>query len=243
MFTNNNSTGSGISLWSFGDGSISVSNGPVAHDYTSDGCFDVTLTVTDTLGCSTTETYSDIVCLDPNPIANFVFDPSVTDISNTTIQFENLSENAVNYYWDFGDNSAQSNLENPVHIYGDTAREYIITLVAENQFGCTDTALSKIVIRDILLYWVPNAFTPDNDEFNQTFKPIFTSGFDPYDYTLLIFNRWGELLFESHNHEVGWNGKYVGNYVEDGVYVWKIEFKETMTDKRHTVYGHVTIIR
>jgi gliding motility-associated-like protein len=90
---------------------------------------------------------------------------------------------------------------------------------------------------------VPNAFTPDNDEFNQTFKPIFTSGFDPMDYTLLIFDRWGELIFESHNHDVGWDGKFQGNFVQDGVYVWRIEFKETMTDKRHKVFGHVSILR
>ena len=73
---------------------------------------------------------------------------------------------------------------------------------------------------------MPNAFTPDDDEFNQTFMPVFTSGFDPQDFTLLIFDRWGELIFESHNHDVGWDGKFQGKLVQDGVYVWKIEFKE-----------------
>ena len=111
-----------------------------------------------------------------------------------------------------------------------------------NQKLCLKS-FTTIFDKDVLLYWVPNAFTPDGDEFNQVFKPIFTSGFDPYDYTLLIFDRWGELIFESHNHEVGWDGTYRGNLVQDGVYVWKLEFKETMTDKRHNKYGHVTILR
>jgi gliding motility-associated-like protein len=242
VFTNNGTPGT-TCLWSFGDGSTDATCGLTNHLYTSDGCYDVSLTVSDGIGCSNSETVVDAVCLEPNPIANFVFDPAVTDVSDTEIQFENLSEHASSYTWDFGDGSGTSNLENPVHIYSDTAQEYVITLVAENDLGCTDTAVSKIVIRDVLLYWVPNAFTPDNDEFNQTFKPIFTSGFDPFDYELLIFDRWGELIFESHNSEVGWDGRYMGNYVQDGVYVWKIEFKETMTDKRHKKYGHVSILR
>ncbi|MCB0476909.1 MAG: gliding motility-associated C-terminal domain-containing protein, partial [Crocinitomicaceae bacterium] len=242
IFTNNGTPVQNC-LWSFGDGTTSTDCGLSLHTYSSAGCYDVTLTVSDNIGCSSTATYPDIVCLDPDPIANFVFDPSVTDVSYTNIQFENLSENATQYTWDFGDNSQSSNLEHPLHTYPDVPAEYIITLVAENDAGCVDTAVSKIIIRDILLYWVPNTFTPDNDEYNQTFKPIFTSGFDPMDYTLTIFNRWGELIFESHNHNVGWDGRYVGKLVQDGVYVWKIEFKETMTDKRHTKYGHVTLIR
>lgn len=238
----NNETPVNNCLWSFGDGTTDTGCGTVVHDYTSEGCYTVTLTSTDDFGCSNSATVVDAVCLEPDPVANFVFDPATTDISDTEITFENLSEHADVYTWFFGDGNA-STLENPIHTYGDTAREYVITLVAENALGCTDTAVSAIVIKDILLYWVPNAFTPDGDAHNQNFKPIFTSGFDPYDYTLLIFDRWGELIFESQNHEIGWDGTFQGNLVQDGVYVWKIEFKETMTDKRHQVYGHVTVLR
>lgn len=131
----------------------------------------------------------------------------------------------------------------PVHNYGDSDGEYMITLAAQNDLCFIDTAISVINIKDVLLYWVPNAFTSDGDEFNQVFKPIFTLGFDPYDYTLLVFDRWGELIFESHNHEVGWDGTYRGNLVQDEVYVWKLEFKEIMTDKRYNKYGHVTILK
>ena len=93
----------------------------------------------------------------------------------------------------------------------------------------------------------PNTFTPDDDNFNQTFQPIFTSGFDPYDYTLLIFNRWGEIIFESHDAKVGWNGSYGSGgeieMVQDGVYTWKIEFKVTRNDERKVAIGHVNILR
>ena len=90
--------------------------------------------------------------------------------------------------------------------------------------------------------YVPNAFTPDGDAFNQTFKPIIT-GIDIYDYELLIFDRWGELIFESHNKEVGWDGSYQGNLVQDGVYVWKIKIKIEDVDERRTFYGHVSVLK
>jgi len=98
-----------------------------------------------------------------------------------------------------------------------------------------------------LLFYIPNCFTPDDDEHNQFFQPIFTSGFDPSDYNLFIYNRWGEVVFESHDATVGWDGSYGGkreiNVVQDGVYTWKIEFKTTDTDERKMVVGHVNVIR
>jgi gliding motility-associated-like protein len=92
-------------------------------------------------------------------------------------------------------------------------------------------------------YYVPNTFTPDGDKFNNTFLPVFTSGFDPYDYKLLIFNRWGEVLFESNNAAVGWDGTYGGQMMQDGVYIYQIEFKEEFTDYRHVLRGHVNLLR
>ena len=101
------------------------------------------------------------------------------------------------------------------------------------------------MITEELIFYVPNTFTPDNDDFNESFQPIFTSGFDPYDYTLYIFNRWGELIFESNDANVGWNGKYgvEGEFVQDGTYVWKIEFKTKRNDERKVVVGHVNLLR
>ena len=88
-------------------------------------------------------------------------------------------------------------------------------------------------------FYVPNAFTPDGDYANQTFQPVFTSGYDPYDYHLQIFNRWGEIVFESYNAARGWDGHYGdGGLVDDGVYVWVIEFKDALSDKRYKNTGH-----
>ena len=80
---------------------------------------------------------------------------------------------------------------------------------------------------------------------------MFTSGFDPQDYVLYIFNRWGEIIFESRNPEIGWDGSY-GTWdqspkqielVQDGTYTWKIEFKVSRWDERRVAVGHVNLIR
>jgi gliding motility-associated-like protein len=98
-----------------------------------------------------------------------------------------------------------------------------------------------------LIFYVPNTFTPDYDNYNQFFTPVFTSGYDPFDYNLYIFNRWGELIFESHNAQIGWDGSYGANkeieMVQDGTYTWKLEFKVTKNDERKMFVGHVNVLR
>ena len=94
-----------------------------------------------------------------------------------------------------------------------------------------------------LIFYVPNTFTPDDDEFNQTFNPVFSSGFDPYDFNMLIFDRWGEVVFETNNAEIGWDGTYHGKLVQEGTYTWKIEFKTSKNDARKIAVGHTNVLR
>jgi gliding motility-associated-like protein len=92
---------------------------------------------------------------------------------------------------------------------------------------------------------VPNTFTPDGDSYNQTFFPVFSSGVDPYQFEMLIFDRWGELVFESNNLEFGWDGTYsnYGFIAQDGVYTWKISFNSKDNDSKQVVVGHVNLMR
>ena len=95
-----------------------------------------------------------------------------------------------------------------------------------------------------LIYWIPNSFTPDGDQHNQTFKPLFFSGIDPFDYDFYMYNRWGQLIWESHDLTIGWDGSYKkGIKVPDGVYAWKIRFKLLNNDEKKTISGHVNLIR
>jgi gliding motility-associated-like protein len=233
-------------VWDFGDGTNGLGCGTVTHTYDGVGCFDVSMTTTSLDGCVGTITYTDLICLVARPVAEFVATPMNLSMNNSVSQMENQSVGAVAYTWNFGDGSAQTNEVNPSHTFPfEEAGSYEVMLIAENEIGCTDTAYQIIQVAEDIIFYVPNTFTPDDDQFNQTFKPIFTAGFDPYDYNLKIFNRWGELIFESNNVEVGWNGSYgnVADKVQDGTYVWKIEFKQSMNDKRRFEVGHVTIIR
>lgn len=96
---------------------------------------------------------------------------------------------------------------------------------------------------DELVYYVPNSFTPDGDNYNNTFQPVFTDGFDPFDFHLTIFNRWGEIVFESYDASKGWDGYYGGLRCQDGVYTWKIEFGRPGIDDREVIVGHLVLIR
>lgn len=122
---------------------------------------------------------------------------------------------------------------------------YVINLVRNND-GCPSDPISYTVnIKrcQSLIYYIPNAFTPDGDNFNQNFTPIFTYGFDKYDYHFIVYNRWGEIVFESFDSTKGWDGNYGGIPCQDGVYTWKVEFGLTINNNKIVERGHVTLIR
>jgi gliding motility-associated-like protein len=192
-----------------------------------------------------------MVCVELTPVASFFANPSPITTEYPVSTMINTSQDAVAYSWDFGDGTGGVTDVTPVHTFpGSDVTSYTITLVAYSLTGCTDTARVNIEVYEDIVYFVPNAFTPDGDNFNQTFKPVFVSGYDPYDYVLFIYNRWGEIVFESHDASVGWDGTYGdGAYgdgngiVMDGTYVWTIEFKVTQTSERKKIEGHVNILR
>jgi gliding motility-associated-like protein len=230
--------------WDMGDGSIINGCGNISYTYEYPGTYSVGLTVTTAAGCSSSINYADYINVYENAHASFTADSYQLELTDTEVEFTNNSTNSTSYIWQFG-NGLSSNEEDPVHTYPEEANTtYDIMLIANNDNNCPDTAYSSITVLDELIYYVPNVFTPDGDQFNEMFQPVFTSGYDPYDFHLMIFNRWGELIFESFNADIGWDGTYgTGGLVQDGVYVWKIHFKESMTDKKHEVYGHVTVLK
>ena len=239
---NNTSTGNiADCVWDLGNGINQVGCNNITQTYTTLGCYNVTLTVSTPEGCSNSLIISNYVCVDGTPIADFTASPSTMSSVEATTTFVNSSSGATSYSWDFGDgNTSTSN--SPTHTY-EEAGVYTVTLTAYSPEGCIDITTQVVTVTDDLIFYVPNAFTPDNDEFNEVFKPIFTSGFDIYNYNLLIFNRWGEVVFESNNAEVGWDGTYGGKIVQDGTYIWRIVVKRTGVDDREQYTGHVNLLR
>ncbi|MDH4474182.1 MAG: gliding motility-associated C-terminal domain-containing protein [Fluviicola sp.] len=242
-FTNTTSNSSNCD-WLFSDGTSISGCGNQIVTFENSGCYDLTLTVTSNDGCQGIANFQSIVCLSEPPVASFTLSPTILNAENTTTTFSNNSVGGASYEWIFGDGSDNSALFAPQHSYpSNIPGSFLITLVTSAVNGCKDTANQLVYMEDNLIYYVPNAFTPDGDEFNQIFLPIFTSGFDPYDFNFQVFNRWGEIIFESNNHEIGWDGTYHGKLVQEGVYAWQIEFKTSKNDERKTINGHLNLLK
>lgn len=243
-FTNLSTPNGSDCIWDFGDGNFGSGCGTVSHTYDNDGIYNVGLTVIIPGGCESSTMYNSYIEVANQPIASFsVLDPTVTVIDPGVV-FNNSSLNSDTYIWTFGDGSPNSGEEDPIHLYPEDPNvSYTVILYAENYLGCYDSTTKIIIVDDIIIFYIPNAFTPNNDN-NQIFIPIVYSGVDIYNYHFTVFNRWGEIIFESYDPTGGWDGTYGDSgTVTDGVYVWQLDFLETMSDKRHQHYGHVTVLK
>lgn len=247
LFTNESTDPTYNCVWTFSNGDVLTGCNSVETVFENGGYYDVTFSTTSQNGCASSLTYNDYIYVEDVPQASFYTSGSLLTNLDTEVDYTNTSQNASSYIWIFGDGSPLSTEVNPVHNFGEEApASYITTLIAYSEtLGCTDTAILFIKVDEEVIFYVPNAFTPDADAYNEVFQPVFYSGYDPFDYTLLIFNRWGEIVFESHDVDVGWDGTYGvdGEIVQDGTYTWKIEFKTTNSDERMQSIGHVIIMR
>ena len=178
--------------------------------------------------------------------ALFSIEPNTIKSSNPINQFKNNSTNATSYFWDFGDGNS-SNSPNPTHefLIDSEIEDYDITLIAFNTDNCNDTTRKTLLIEQELIYYIPNSFSPNQDNLNNEFKPIFYSGHNPYSFKMIIMNRWGEVVFETNNLKSGWKGDFMnsGNLAQSGIYLWKINIKEKGTEKEVEIKGNVLLVR
>ncbi|HBW86292.1 MAG TPA: hypothetical protein DEF82_05995 [Crocinitomicaceae bacterium] len=202
-----------------------------------------TVTGIDANGCEGTITTNIIVY--SNPIAELQAQPSITTSDSPEIMFINSCSGATLYSIDYGDGSFSNEQLAPLfeHLYPYNEGNYQVFLLVENEFGCKDSTTIYIQVKGDDIYYVPNTFTPDGDEFNNMFVPVFTNGFDPANFQLEIYNRWGELIFQSLNSNEGWNGFYNGKLSPIGTYFWKVIYKNPDLDDYKVVTGHVNLIR
>ena len=232
--------------WYFSDGSeVLGTNNPSPFFFSDPGCYDLTISMTDNNGCDTTMSYNNIVCAE-EAVAAFYVNPGTIGPGNSEVQFFNTSAGAVSYIWDFGDGNLSTLFEGP-HTFDATLQTgYQVTLIAFSPIGCVDSVSLPIIYQEELIYYIPNSFTPDADEHNQTFMPVFTSGFDPFNYEIAIFNRWGEMIWKSFDHTQGWDGTYSSNQgipVQEGQYTWVIKFKPKDTDGKVVIHGIVNVLK
>lgn len=235
--------------WHFGDGGMSTADNPT-YIYNQPGTYTVSLIATGINGTNSTLIKVDSVVVHPRANAFFVLQPEEVVAPSQPLFTYNLSSNATDFAWDFGDGNGSDQF-NPVHYYTE-AGTFDVELIANNQWNCPDTfriesAVTAKVAGDLAF---PNAFTPSNSGSsggvydprsytNDVFFPIY-EGVEAYK--LEIFNRWGELLFVSDDVRIGWDGYYRDRPAKQDVYVWKAYAK--FSDGRETVLkGDVTLLR
>ncbi len=235
----------GFYHWNFGDGNTSNVANPYNTYLTYHGGvpYSVTLTYTNTTGCKDSITQIGLITVYSQPVAIFNATPQPTNITQPEIHFHDHSTGVIdNWTWTFG-NGAGSSIQNPTYTYADTG-SYSVQLIVSNVHGCTDTAIHMIIIDPILTCYIPNAFSPfdengTNDEFMINGTNILLE-----DFEMAIFDRWGERIFTTGDLHQGWNGRKgnIGEVCELGVYVYKINLKD-WKGLAHEYIGHVTLLK
>jgi gliding motility-associated-like protein len=231
--------------FSFPDGT-SINGQVVSKVFNQAGSFDVTLTQTISDQCFGSNTLTGIINVLQSPNAQFTTTDNNLNMDYPIVTFINTTTGGANYEWDFGDTSINSNDLSPTHLYPEGIKgSYEVKLIATSADGCIDSTVNRIVVEEKLLFFVPNTFTPNGDEYNNSFKPIMASGVDPKSYNLSIFNRWGQLIFESNDFNIGWDGDYGAGkgVLETQTYTYKIRFGTLKNDEVRVLVGNVTLLK
>ena len=225
------------------DGVFSANSTILDYTFSETGCYDIQLTIDEQNSCATDITNSDFICVSPSPTASFYTNPNSLTINDQLVSFQNTSSNADSFIWDFGNGntSTQTSPETNINIINET-QTITLTAIADN--GCGSIASITFDMPEYDLY-VPNSFTPDADEHNQSWGPVFLSGFDKFNFEVLVFNRWGEVVWESKDADGRWDGKYSNKQLTcpEGIYTWKITYKKKNSDDRIVRTGHINLIR
>lgn len=236
--------------WFISDGQVHSGIDNINPQINAAGVYSVGTIIKTKAGCYDTAYFDNFLEVYPLPHPAFTYYPNPATVLNSNVHFQNYTTGATSYIWDFegeGVEKSYSSETNPVIKYPDDRTGiYKVTLTAISEFQCVDSTFMLVEVKPDVSIFVPNAFTPDGDKFNQIWKPIL-NGVNIYDVTIVVYNRWGELIFESHDLNYGWDGTYgtgknAGKTVQPGTYVWKIRAKDGITDQKYTWNGIVTVL-
>ena len=224
------------------------------------GTYVVNMIATSAEGCTNELQVPELIWVWPDPYVDFdivpvipsELDPTQSHPSNSEFYFQNLSSGYYSSYWDFG-NGTTSTLENPQYEYP-YAGQYPVTLTAVSEYGCTNTHTEFVIISNELEFYVPNAFTPTNTGrnslgINDAWRPEFSDLEMITEYHIQVFDRWGDLVWESYDPEEYWIGNNIiyGNgehFCQNGLYKWKLVVSSnTWIEQEQKEFGHVLIVR
>lgn len=231
----NSSTHAENYQWDFGDGNTGTEAEP-AHLYETPGTYTVSLIASDPDACIPNDTaYLEVTVYDL-PEAGFIFSPDTISVFGQA-NFADQSSGAQSWFWTFGDGTT-STLQNPTHIFP-AAGTFTVCQTVTNANGCKDSICKQIEVLEISILDIPNAFSPNGDGINDIFLPV---NYGLSDFEFRIYNRWGQLVFESNDSTFGWDGTFNGKEQELGTYAYVVSGK----GKDNAVYyrqGNLTLVR
>jgi gliding motility-associated-like protein len=226
-------------LWNFGDNTTSTLQNP-SHTFIQTGTFIITLTITTPDGCTHSLSLP-AVTVYPNPVASFMVNPQAGNTATEFYFYDQSYSNIISWSWTFGDGIGTSTVQNPTYRY-DHSGLYDVVLAVSNTWGCVDTAKIRMVVgEEEFEIWIPNVFTPNGDNINETFTAV---GIGIKKFEMSIFDRWGEEIYHSKELDAGWNGRVWNTLKECQIDVY--EYLITAWDSRgdaHKYIGHVTLLR
>jgi gliding motility-associated-like protein len=196
-------------------------------------------------GCENEITKTDFITVHPLPIAKFNMNPDQTTIYNTIVQFKDQSIGDIQAWnWDFS-NLDSANQQNPTFKFPQDTGNYPVTLEVTTTKSCKNDLTQLLRIGAEYNIFVPNSFTPNGDGQNDVFAPR-ALGMDLSKYSLIIYDRWGGIVFESTDLNQPWDGRVQGStkMAQNGVYVWRIVAHEETDNAQGYIYnGTVNLIR
>jgi gliding motility-associated-like protein len=232
----NTSAGGETFAWDFGDGGTSTDISPT-HTFNTPGRYDIHLHADDPNTCNRTDDTTITIEVFAPPTADFTYTPD-KPMENTPISFVNQSSpDAISYSWEFGDGNG-SYETSPTYQYNATG-VYDVYLISTNRTGCSDTAHKQVSAIVIPLFDIPSAFSPNRDGINDVF---LVKGFGIAKFNMKVYNRWGQLMFESNSPTTGWDGTYKGALqpMDAYAFVINLEFSDGTTASKN---GSVTLLR
>ncbi len=228
-------------LWDFGDGGTDTLVSPT-YTYLEPGDFAVSLSIVSPIGCAVERDFGELISIQESPDAAFDCEPDQLTNFNRTASFTDLTDIAGAWSWDFG-GVGSSFLQNPTFTFPDTG-VFRVRLTAFHPItNCPDTASKLIDVIPVVEFHFPNAFTPNGDASNDLFLGNgFADGLR--DFELTIWNRWGQLIFQTNDPREGWNGREFNNGKQSpqGVYIFKSTYFSPRGDNLMQE-GHITLVR
>lgn len=225
--------------WNFGDVPFEQNVQDPFYCYTRSGIFNVKLSLTDLNGCKVSATYSNYINVLQQPTPNFITKPGVLTDDLGQGQLVNASGNATSVKW-FIDGVYQGNSNSAIIPCTDTLC-YIIKLLANNSNGCKDSLERLVCVKPGFSFYMPNTFSPNNDGLNEELLPYGRSWVSD-NYKFRIFNRWGQMIFQTNDISKGWDGRVRGTAVVNDNYYWMVNVTDYYGNE-HAYQGHVVLLR